>query len=347
MTRLSTFWGLTRFNLWHMLSSPVFFVGVPLTLLFLGATSYIPNTPTALDLYHQSSANAMGVAAIMFVVATFPAMREVRHSAALALPLSAHTRLLSLALAAVALTSVCTGSLIALYLMRAPIPVAGVMSPYTLTGVFLSSWFGPLAAVAATAWVRSFAPLVLFSMLVPAYLLYSFTAMGSRADVIVSQMSWLVTSAIVPFQITNPGVTVLGLLYLVYAVLLIVALVSLTLVRRGSGRRPRPIPLGASLLLLVVIAGTVVYGNKTYTYDHDFSVEQLHGTKTASCRVRDGVAYCPLPGYESWVDYWHAALSPPWRGCPNGSGTGWPRYGRRATPSAPTCTWTRPSGRSP
>ncbi len=310
MSRFWTFWGLTRFNLRHMLSSPVFFVGVPLTLLFQGATSYVPSVPTATDLYHESSMNAMSVAAIMFVVTSFPALREVRHSTDLALPLAARTRLLSLSLAAVALTSACTGLLVAAYLLRAPLPVSGVMSPFTLAGVLMSSWFGPLAAVASAAWTRSFAPLILFIMLIPTYLLYSFTAMGSRADVIVSRMSWVVSSAMVPFQMPNPGVTLLGLLYLAYAVLLTAALVCLAMVRKSSGRGLRPVPLGVSLLLVVAITGTVAHGNRTYTYESDISFDQLHGAEAPSCRTRDGVAYCPLPGYESWVAYWHAALSP-------------------------------------
>ncbi|WP_017588574.1 hypothetical protein [Nocardiopsis ganjiahuensis] len=310
MTGVPIFWGLTRFNLRHLLLSPVFLVGMPLTLLFLGATSYIPNMPTANDLHHQSASSAMGIAAIMFVITSFPALREVRYSADLALPLSAHTRLLSLALAAVALTSVCTGLLVVLYLLRASAPVVGVMSPYTLVSVFLTSWFGPLAAVAAAAWVRSFAPLVLFSMLIPAYVLYSFTAMGSRADVLISRMSWIVSTAMLPFPIGNPGVTVLGLLYLVYAVLLAAAIMSAAMVRKAPGRGLRPVPLGVSLLLVAMTMATVVHGNRTYTYETNFSVGQLHGVETASCRVRDGVAYCPLPGYESWVDYWHAALAP-------------------------------------
>lgn len=310
MSRLRTFSALTRFNLRHMLSSPVFFLGVPLTLLFQGVTSYVPSAPTATDLYHQSSLNAMSVAAIMFVVTSFPALREVRHTADLALPLSARTRLLSLSLAAVTLASACTGSLIAGYLLIAPAPVSGVMSPFTLTGVLMSSWFGPLAAVTAAAWTRSFAPLVVFVMLIPAYLLYSFTATGSRADVIVSRMGWVVSSTMVPFQMPNPGVTLLGLLYLAYAALLAAALLCLATVPKSSGRGLRPGPLGVSLLLVVVITGTVVHGNRTYTYESDISFDQLHGAEAPSCRTRDGVAYCPLPGYESWVDYWHAALSP-------------------------------------
>ncbi len=310
MTGLSTFWRLTWFNLRHLLASPAFFVGVPLVLLFLGWTVYIPSVPTANHLYNQASSDAMGIAAIMFAVTTFPALREVRHSADLALPLSSHTRLLSLSVAAVALTSMCTGFLVVLYVLRAPLPFSGVLSPYILVGVFVTSWFGPLAAVVAAVWVRSFAPLILFGMLVPAFALYSYTAMGSRADVLVTGVSWIVTSTMLPFQISNPGVTVLGLLYLVYSALLSAALISAAMVWKGSSRVLRPAPMGVSLLLVVAVLATIVHGNRTYTYETDFSIGQLHGVETASCRARDGVTYCPLPGYESWVDYWHATLSP-------------------------------------
>ncbi|MGW5877101.1 hypothetical protein ACWFMI_11210 [Nocardiopsis terrae] len=310
MSTGSTFGRLTLFNLRHLVTSPVFFLIMPPALFAPVLTSQMLTLPTASGFHRYCVYQAMCVAVVMFVVTSFPAIREVRHSAGLALPLSPRARLLSLALAAVALASVCTAIQIVGYLVRVPVPIAGVLSPYAVPGVIVTSWFGPLAALATVVWTRSFAPLIAFVLLIPAYLVYTSTTMGRRADVIVNRVETAARSVVEPLPVTTPGVTALAVLYLLLNALLAVLLLTAAMARRDDGRGVRPVTAAVSALLAVVIAVTGVQANRAFPFDAEFSVDQLHGTESAPCRTRDGVAYCPLPGYESWVEYWHAALAP-------------------------------------
>ena len=314
MTGSPAFWNLTRFNLRHLLSSPVFLLLMPVSVVGLSLSTGSSELPSWVELHSRTTVQTLGVAAVMYVVTTFPAMREVRHSEGFALPLSAHGRLASLALASSAVTAPLTAVLTALPVLVAAGseagPIAGTASPLAMLGLVVLSCCGPLAAVAATAWTRSYAPLVTLVLLLPSYLLYTLTAMGTRADDVLQRLGTVAGWVLSPLPVNHPAVTELALLHLAHAVLLAGFLMALAVSARNGVRSLRPLPMGMAVLLLAGILGVSAYGGNTYSYDSSFSDEQLRGYEADPCRVREGLAYCPLPGYEPWVDYWHAALGP-------------------------------------
>lgn len=311
MTGVSAFWGLTRFNLRHLLLSPVFLVLVPLTLLGLAYSSYQPAMPTWSELVEEVKLMTVVLAVVMFAVTTFPSLREVRHSAGFALPLSSRTRLLSLALASVVVMSGCVGVLVALYALSGSGPIAGTVSPLALIALVVLGWCGPLAAVASAAWTRSYTPLVMLLLLVPAYLLYTLTSMGTRADEVLRRLGGVANWVVDPLPVVQqPAVTELALLTLLHTSFLAAFLLVFALAGRSGARTFRPVSLGAAGVLLLGLFSVTVHAENTYTYGSPFTDEQLYGSEADPCRVREGVTYCPLPGYESWVDYWHAALGP-------------------------------------
>lgn len=310
MTGLSTFWGLTRFNLRHLLLSPVFLILMPLALAGLAYSGYQPALPTWSDLIDRTMLQILGLSAVMFAVTTFPSIREARHSEGFALPLSPRTRLLALALASVIVMSGCVALLVGFHVLTDQGPIAGTASPFAFLSLFVLAWYGPLAAVASAAWTRSYTPLVFLLLLVPAYLLYTVTSMGTRADEVLQRLGWAANWALDPLPVYQPAVTELALLHLLHVALL-AALLLMLAVTGLTGLRPlRPLSLGATGVLLAGLLSVTVYADNTYTYDSPFTDQQLYGAETDPCRVREGVTYCPLPGYESWVDYWHAALGP-------------------------------------
>lgn len=311
MTGVSTFWGLTRFNLRHLLLSPVFLVLMPLTLLGLAYSAHQPAMPTWSDLIDQTKLQIVVVAAVMFAITTFPAIREVRHSEGFALPLSSRARLLALILASVIVTSGGVGALIAFHVLSASAPIAGTASPFALLSLFVLSWCGPLSAVASAAWTRSYAPLVMLLLLVPAYLLYTLTSMGTRADEVLRRLGGVANWVLDPLPIVQqPAVTELAFLTLLHTLFLAAFLLAFALAGRAEARTFRPVSLCAAGVLLAGLFSVTVHVENTYTYDSPFTDDQLYGAEADPCRVREGVTYCPLPGYESWVDYWHAALGP-------------------------------------
>ncbi|GAB3708515.1 hypothetical protein [Nocardiopsis oceani] len=314
MTGASAFWGLTRFNVRHLLTSPVFLLVVPVSLVGLSLSTRSSELPSWVGLHGQATVQALGLAAVMYVATTFPAIREVRHSEGFALPLSARGRLTSLALASSAVTAALMAALSAVPVLdaagSATGSIAGTVSPLALLGVVVLSCCGPTAAVAATAWTRSYAPLVTLVLFLPAYFLYTLTAMGTRADDVLRQLGTVVGWVLNPIPVNHPAVTKVALLHLAHAVLLAGLLLALALSARNGVRSLRPLPMGVAGLLLAGVLGVSAYGGNTYSYDTHFTDEQLRAYEADPCRVREGVAYCPLPGYESWVDYWHAALGP-------------------------------------
>ncbi|MFE1168134.1 hypothetical protein [Nocardiopsis sp. NPDC058789] len=310
MSGVPTFWALTRFNLRHLLVSPVFLALVPATLVGLAYSAYQPALPTWSDLMDQVRLQTLGVAAVMFAVTTFPALREARHTEGFALPLSARTRLLSLALASVLVTSVCVGVLIVLYLLSGSQPTAGTAAPPAVLALFLLGWCGPLGALACAVWTRSYTPLVVLLLLVPAYLLYTVTSMGTRAEEILQRLNGVARWVLDPLPVNEPSVTQLGVVSLVHVSFLVVLLLVVALARQRDRWLLRPVSLGAVALLLAGVAFVNVYAQSTYSYYTPFTDRDVYGAEADPCRVREGVTYCPLPGYESWVDYWHAALSP-------------------------------------
>lgn len=310
MTGLSTFWGLTRFNLRHLLTSPVFWALMPLALAGVAYSAYQPELPTWADLIDQARLQILALALVMFAITTFPAMREVRHSAGFALVLSSRARLLSLALAAVIVMSGCVAVLLGYHLLSLPVPIAGTASPYAVLSLFVLGWLGPLAAVTSATWTRSYAPLVLLALLVPAYLLYTVTSMGTRADVILQRLTGVASWVMEPLPIRQPAITEVALISLLHTLLLAGGLLMLALAARAGLRDLRLVSLGTAGMLLAGLFAVGIHVDRAYTYDTPFTDRHLYGAEPDPCRVREGVTYCPLPGYESWVDYWHSALGP-------------------------------------
>ncbi|MFE9282913.1 hypothetical protein [Nocardiopsis alba] len=309
MTSASIFWRLTGLNLRHLLISPVFLVLMPLMLIWLWLTTSMPALPTLNDFFTDSVLKVAGVGAVMFAVTTFPALREVRHSHDLALPLSSALRLLSLTLASVTVTSVIMGSVAALYPLFAPVPPAGVFQPIALVGVILLSWYGPLSAVVSAVWTRSFMPLVAVGLLFPTYLLYTALALVTPADLVMEQMSRFMYLALSPLPF-YPDTFETALIYLTHTLLMVLCLTLLVLAARRGARLRRVACLGVVGLSLVGLVGLQAYANDVYV-DPERSPSPLPRDLAAEGCVEIGrMTYCPLPGYEPWVEHWSTELTP-------------------------------------
>ncbi|MFE9244572.1 hypothetical protein [Nocardiopsis sp. NPDC006938] len=310
MSRVPTFLALTGFNLRHLLLSPVFLALVPATLVVLASSSYYPALPTWKDLISQVRIQIVGMSAVMFAVTTFPALREVRYSEGFAPPLTARARLVSVLLASVLVTSVCAGLLIAHLALRGPEPIAGTASPFAVAALVVLSWCGPIGALVSAVWTRSYTPLVLLLLLIPAYLLYTVTSMGARAEELLRRLNELARWLLDPLPVDEPSVTRLGVVSLLHVVFLAALLLTVALARKRNTRLVRPASVGVAALLLAGMVSVDVHAQRSYTYETPFTDHEVYGAEADPCRVREGVTYCPLPGYDSWVDYWHAALAP-------------------------------------
>ena len=314
-----TFGRLTWFNLHHLLRSPLFLLLMPAASTMVQLTSHGSGLPTMGDLFNEALSSTGLVGAAMFAVTTFPALREVRHSRSLALPLSSESRLASLALAAITLTTVLLVAYLALYVLTAPAPIAGTPQPAALVGVLLIGWCGPLGAIASVAWTRSYGPLIAVCLLLPLFLTSTFLASGTRADVLVSRMGSLFSMALQPLPIPHPDTPTTALFYLVHAVSMVLCTGLLILAARRKTRFLRPVGLGAAALVVVAMAALYTHTQREYSYDALTANARPRTPATDGCRDLEGMTYCPLPGYESWVRLWHADLEPVMHALPEGT----------------------------
>lgn len=314
-----TFGRLTWFNLHHLLRSPLFLLLVPAAAAMVRLTSHDSGLPTMGDLFNEALLSTGLVGAAMFAVTTFPALREVRHSRSLALPLSSEARLASLALAAITLTTVLLVASLALYVVTAPAPIAGIPRPAALVGVLLIGWCGPLGAIASVAWTRSYGPLIAVCLLLPLYLASTFLAFGTRADVLVSRMGGLFSTALQPLPIPHPDTPTTALFYLVHAVSMVLCTGLLILAARRGTRFLRPVGLGSAALVMVGMVSLYTHTQREYSYDALTANARPRAPATDGCRDLEGMTYCPLPGYESWVRTWHADLEPVMHALPEGT----------------------------
>ncbi|WP_211715928.1 hypothetical protein [Nocardiopsis sp. MG754419] len=293
-----------------MVISPVFLVLVPSMSVLVWMTLTTSGLPTMGDLFNESVLFAAGMGATMFAVTTFPALREVRHSEPLALPLSPGARMAALALAAITITTALMGAFMTVFVLTAPAPIAGTPQPAAFAGVFVIGWCGPLGAVASALWTRSYAPLIALGLLVPLYLGSSLLAMSTRADVIVNRMGAVFTLGLQPLPLTYPDTLATALLYLTHAVLSVLLTSLLILAVRRRPRFLRPVALGAVGLAGFCLFGVHTHAENEYSYDVLTANARPRTPSTDTCEVRDGLTYCPLPGYASWVEAWHTDLAP-------------------------------------
>ena len=311
-----TFGRLTGFNLRHLLRSPLFLLLIPAAAALVWLTSYNSGMPTMGDFFNEAVLYAAGVGAAMFAVTTFPALREVRHSRSMPLPLSPEARLASLALASIALTTALMCAFLTVFVVTAAAPIAGIPQPAAFVGVVVLGWAGPMSAVASVAWTRSYGPLIAVTLLLPLYLSSSLLAFDTRADVIVSRMGSLLSMALQPLPIAYPDTAATALFYLTHAVLMVLCAGLLTLAARRDTRFLRPVGLAVAAVVVVGMATLHAHAQREYSYDALTANARPRTPSTDSCQELDGMTYCPLPGYESWVGFWHADLEPVLRTLP-------------------------------
>ena len=305
-----TFGRLTGFNLRHLLRSPLFLLLVPAAAALVWLTSYESGMPTMGDFFNEAVLCAAGVSAAMFAVTTFPALREVRHSRSMPLSLPPTARLASLALASILLTTALMCAFLTMYVATASTPIAGTPQPAAFAGVVVLGWAGPVGAVASVAWTRSYGPLIAVALLLPLYLSSSFLAFDTRADVIVSRMGSLVSMALQPLPILYPDTATTALFYLAHAVSMVLCAGLLALAARRDTRFLRPVGLTMAAVVVVGMSALHVYAQREYSYDALTANARPRDQATDSCHELDEMTYCPLPGYESWVGFWHADLEP-------------------------------------
>ncbi|OLT28060.1 hypothetical protein BJF83_16185 [Nocardiopsis sp. CNR-923] len=309
MRRAAAFARLTGFNVRRFLVQPFLYLGTAVSAALVYAAQAGYHRPSALDVANTTESAALAVAATMFAATTFPAVREARYSGSVVAPLGRTGRLLSLLVAAALVTVVCQAAVAVLCHLVADGPQLGAVSPYARAVPFALALAGPAASVAAAMWTRSYAQIIVPAVILPGYLLYLDTALASAGPQVVHRVQSLAVLSFDPFSNRSPSITVLSGLYLVYALLLVGLFVSVALTARPRRGAARGIAAGACAVLAAGALATPVYANAVYGWDHRFPDSALHGT--TSCEVREGITYCPLPGFEGLVDKWHDALGPP------------------------------------
>lgn len=304
----ATFARLTWFNTLRLARNPVLAPGVLVGLYLLVAPDWAGRTATLEGWYDNANSAASAVGAMLFAVVAFPAMREARYSPRLVSPLGRTGRLLSL----MAASSLVGTALVVLYAgvdrWLSP-PLLGTLSPYAYPAPLLLAAAGPLLSIALVAWTRSYLPLVVTLLALPAYWLYGVLAVDANLSSAVLRVEWAARVALHPFNVRAPSVTDVAAVYLVYSVLVVALLAALAAAARGR-RAHRAACLGAVALLLAATVGTVAHGRLAQPLHSPIPDSRVYGAQGPSCQTREGVTYCPLPGFEPWVERWHGALGP-------------------------------------
>ncbi|WP_304450798.1 hypothetical protein [Nocardiopsis sp. YSL2] len=310
MSRAATFARLVSFDARRMAVNPLLWIGVAAALYLYARPRYwVPAAPTMPEYHAGLEGAAAVVAATMAAVVCFPAMREVGHSRRTVAALGPVGRLLALSTASVLLTTAVMAGMVLLDPVLRSAPLAGTLSPLAHPAPFLVAAVGPLASIAVVSWTRTYAPLVVLSLAVPAMLLYRYSVADLGLETAVYQISRVTDLAQRPFGFRSPAVTPLATLQFAYTALATALLFALITAARARSARRRAL-LAAAAVLLAGVAGTIGYGRLAYPIGTTFPDEAIHGASADQCQVREGITYCPLPGYEAWVDEWHGTIGP-------------------------------------
>ncbi|SHK06954.1 hypothetical protein SAMN05421803_11369 [Nocardiopsis flavescens] len=316
MRRTATFARLTLFNMLRLLRGPFLLPGTALFMAYFGWAGPFPGQ--SVDTWYADLTSAgLLIAAIGFGAVTPSAVREARHPVVSTTPLGRTGRVLALALAAVPLLWAVLGGLAAwLWLTAGPLPPAGIVNPYALPVPFLVAAAGPFGAMLLVLWTRSYLPLVMLALCLPLYLVYNGILLSERLNSAVSRASTALQQAVSPFPDFSVSLAGVGVYSLVYTSLALAALVALVV---GARHRVRRVLIASAVTAAVLASGAVgvaVHGNRTVWPDaagrpRTYGDDEIHGVDGPwPCREIEGVDYCPLPGYDSWVPSWHATLSP-------------------------------------
>ncbi|WP_150240786.1 hypothetical protein [Nocardiopsis quinghaiensis] len=306
---LGAFARLTWYNTVRLCRNPLPALGTAAGAYLLLDMGRATGMPTLEGWYSRVDSIATVVGVIMFVAAAFPAMREIRYSTALVSPLGRTSRLLSL-MAASSLVSAAMVTVLAglSYWWSSP-PLPGALSPPAYPAPLLLAAAGPLLSITLVAWTRSYLPLVVVGLTAPVYVVYGVSLLESNLQNAAFRMEWAVRLTMHPFEVRAPSVTGVAAHYLVYAVLAVAVLVFLALAARER-RALRAACLGTVTVLMAGAVLTVAHGRQTYTSLTPIADSRVYGAHGSPCQVKEGITYCPLPGFEPWVDHWHEALAP-------------------------------------
>ncbi|WP_444960502.1 hypothetical protein [Nocardiopsis sp. M1B1] len=304
----ATFVRLTWFNAIRLARNPFVVPGVLVGLYMLVAPDWAGRSGTLEGWYDNANSAASAVGAMLFAVVAFPAMREARYSPRLVSPLGRTGRLLALMAASSLVSTVLVVLWAGVDHWLSP-PLLGTLSPSAYPAPLLLAAAGPLLSIALVAWTRSYLPLVVTLLALPAYWLYGVSAVDANLSSAVLRVEWAARVALDPFNVSAPSVTDVTTVYLVYSVLVVALLAVLAVAARGR-RAHRAACLGAAAVLLAATVGTVVHGRQIQPLYAPIPDSRVYGAQGPSCQTREGVTYCPLPGFEPWVERWHGALGP-------------------------------------
>ncbi|MFL1379029.1 hypothetical protein [Nocardiopsis protaetiae] len=315
MRRTATFVRLTLFNTVRLLRGPFLLPGSVLFLVYFMWSGSYPGQSVD-SWYAEMSTSSLFIAAIGFGAVTPSAVREARHPVITATPLGRTGRTTALALAAVLLLwviLVVLGSW--LWLTAEPLPPAGIITPLALPVPFLVAAAGPLGALLLVLWTRSYLPLVLLALCLPLYMVYNGILLSERLNSAMSRATMALQQVISPFPDYSVSLSTVNMYSLGYTGLVVAALVVLVLGARGRVRVLVATSVAAAVLASGAV-GVAVHGNSTVWRDGMLSVREYADTEVYGvegpwpCQEVEGVTYCPLPGYDSWIPSWHDTLDP-------------------------------------
>lgn len=310
LARTITFLRLTWFDMVRLCRSPVLLLGTGISVLLTLDTSWRQSLPTLESWYSNATSLSTVMGVTMFVAVTFPAMREVRYSTETVVPMGPAGRLLALMAASTLTGTVLVAGLTGPGLWPSSPPLAGTLSPFAYPLPLLLTAVGSLVSITLVAWTRSYLSPAVAVLVLPAYWLYGFAAAEGGLSSAVHTMQWAFQVTLHPFTVDAPSVTDVAAHYLAYTIMVALFLAFLGLAARG-GRTLRLACLATAVVLLAGAVGTVVHGRRTQPLHTPIPDSRVHGAREGSpCEVRDGITYCPLPGFEPWVEHWHASLGP-------------------------------------
>ena len=310
MRHAAAFARLTLFNARRLLFGPFL---LPAAALFLLHFTW-PGTRTGQSVdswYSGMFVSALFIAMIGFGSVTPSAVREARHPVISSTPLGRTGRITALALAAALLQwSLLAGTGLWLWTSAGPPPPAGVISPLALPVPFLIAAMGPLGSLLLVLWTRSYLPLALFALCLPLYLVYSGVLVSERLDNAVSRAAMALQQAVSPFPDFSVSLARMNFFSLVYTCLVTAALSVLVLGARRTARTVAATSAAAALLLTGAAAAVDLHSvsrarHSTGSGHAVYADTDVHGVQDPwPCREVEGVTYCPLPGYDSWIPSW-------------------------------------------
>ncbi|CAM3897993.1 hypothetical protein GCM10009799_12400 [Nocardiopsis rhodophaea] len=313
---------LSWFELKRLLRSPVFWLGL-LGVIGLQGAVKATESPVELPSWPAITHNTLYIseaaAAVMFIAALLPAVRQARYGGAITSPVAARERAIAL-LAAVVICGAAKGALVwgaALALVSYD-KVIGSLSLADLVTPSLIVASGGVAGTLVGIWTRSWVPALVPLLAVPTFVAFSWYPV-SESPIVGAPITGANALYTVANVLLNPpeggaasdlwGVPPLHLVQLLF---LMGGGIATTLVRVSPRKWHRITTVLLALLLFTGVGGA--YAGQRLSLQGDVAAAGGLPLGISApervCRAHGDVTYCSYAGYENWIPYWQEVVDP-------------------------------------